>query len=243
MSQQYDTIGAIYEQFKIQATLPILEKFTFFQILGSIEGKTVLDLACGSGFYSRLLKEQGAAKVIGVDISEEMINVAREKEEKNPVGNEYRVFDIAKMPPIGTFELVTAAYLLNYAQNKEILVQMLRNIRHNLADKGRFVTITTHPDFSIHKSNSTKYGFTVFKQEALPNGYYCEAEFLTDSPFTINYFQLNQSVYESAAIEAGFKNFSWHHMEVPPQAIKEYGEDYWQDFWENPLIIALSCEN
>lgn len=243
MSQQYDSIGASYEQFKIQAKLPIVEKFTFFKILGDIQGKAILDLACGSGFYSRLLKEQGAAKVIGVDISEEMVNIARQKEQKNPMGNEYRVFDIAEMPSIGTFELATAVYLLNYAQNKEILVQMLRNIRNNLADKGRFVAITTNPDFSINKSNCTKYGFTVLKQEAISNGYYCEAEFLTDSPFTINYFQLNQSVYESAAIEAGFKNFSWHHMEIPPQAIQEYGEDYWQDFLENLLVIVLSCEN
>ena len=243
MSQQYDNIGAIYEQFKTQATLPMVEKFTFFKVLGNIQGKTILDLACGSGFYSRLLKEQGAAKVTGVDISEEMVNVARQKEQKNPLGNEYRVFDVAKMPPIGIFELATAVYLLNYAQNKETLVQMLRNIRHNLADRGYFLTITTDPDFSIKKSNFTKYGFTVLKQEPFSEGYYCEAEFLSDSPFKINYFQLNQSIYESAAIEAGFKNFSWHYMEIPPQAIKEYGEDYWQDFLENPLMIALSCEN
>lgn len=243
MSKQYDSIGANYENFKTQTTLPIVEKFTFFKVLGNIQGKNILDLACGSGFYSRLLKEEGAAKVIGVDISEEMVNIAREKEKNNPVDNEYQVFDIANMQSIGTFDLATAVYLLNYAANKETLVQMLHNIRHNLAEKGRFVAITTHPDFSINKSNCTKYGFKVLKQEIFSEGYYCEAEFLTDSPFKIDYFQLNQSLYESAAIEAGFKNFSWHHIEVPPASIKEHGEDYWQDFLGNPLMIALSCEN
>ncbi len=243
MSTQYDNIGANYENFKFQATLPIVEKFNFFKVLGNIQGEEILDLACGSGFYSRLLKEEGAKKVIGIDISEEMVNVARSEENNNPLGNEYQVFDVVKMPHIGNFNLATAVYLLNYAQNKQTLTQMLTNIRLNLADKGRFITVTTNPNFSIKKSDCSKYGFQVFKQEVLSEGYYCEAEFLTDSPFKIDYFQLHQSIYESAAEAAGFKNVSWHDMEVPPQVIKEYGEDFWQDFLENPLIIVLSCSN
>lgn len=243
MSEQYDKIGANYENYKAQAKLPIVEKFTFFKLLGNIQGKNILDLACGSGFYSRLLKEEGAAKVIGIDISEEMVNVACSKENKNPLGNEYQVFDVAKMPHLGSFDLATAIYLLNYAQNKETLLQMLSNIRHNLADKGRFITITANPNFSINKSDSSKYGLKVLKQEAFGEGYYCEIEFLTDSPFKINIFQLHQSIYESAIAAAGFKNFSWHNMEIPPQTIKEYGEDYWKEFLENPSMIALSCSN
>lgn len=94
MTEQYDNIGSSYEQFKTKATLPIAEKFTFFKMLGDFQEKTILDLACGTGFYSRLLKEKGAAKVVGVDISQEMVNVARQQEQKSPLGNEYQVFDL-----------------------------------------------------------------------------------------------------------------------------------------------------
>ncbi|MBW4634358.1 MAG: class I SAM-dependent methyltransferase [Iphinoe sp. HA4291-MV1] len=242
MTELYDTIGGVYEQFKTVATLPIAEKFTLFKILGNLQGKTILDLACGTGFYSRLLKEQGAAKVVGVDISEEMVKVARQQELKNPIGNEYQVSDIAKLPKLGSFDLVTAVYLLNYAENKEHLLQMLRNIRSNLASNGRFVAMTVNPDFSWNKSNPTKYGLTVLKQESLSEGFYSEAEFHTNPPFIIKYFGWSQSIYEWAVTEAGFKNFSWHPIEVPKQAIEQYTEDYWQDFLDNCLIIGLSCE-
>lgn len=243
MSTQYDKVGVNYENFKAQGKLPIIEKYTFFKLLGNIQGKHILDLACGSGFYSRLLKQEGAAKLLGIDISTEMVKVARSKENNNPVGNEYQVFDVATMPHLGYFDLATAVYLLNYAQNKETLVQMLINIRRNLTDEGRFISITANPGFFINKSDLSKYGLKILKQEAFSEGYNCEIEFLTDSPFRVNVFQLHQSIYESAVMEAGFKSFSWHNMEIPPEAIKEYGEDYWQDFLENPSMIVLSCSN
>ncbi|MEH2297753.1 MAG: class I SAM-dependent methyltransferase [Nostoc sp.] len=243
MTELYDNIGSTYEQFKTKATLPIAENFTFFKILDKFQGKTILDLACGTGFYSRLLREQGSAKVVGVDISQEMVEVARQDEQKNPLGNEYQVFDIAKLPKLGRFDFVTAIYLLNYAENKEHLLKVFQNIRNNLVENGRLVALTINPDFSVKKSNSTKYGLTVLKQEALSDGYYSEAEFHTEPPFIINYFMWSQSIYEWAVMEAGFKKFAWHPIEIPPKAIEQYTEDYWRDFLENPLIVGLSCEN
>ena len=43
-------------------------------------------LACGCGYYTRRLKQHGVARVIGVDISSEMIRLAREHEQKEPLG-------------------------------------------------------------------------------------------------------------------------------------------------------------
>ena len=242
MEEQYNNIGAIYEQFKTQTTLPIAEKFTFFNLLGNVKGKHILDLACGTGFYTRLLKEQGAAKVIGVDISSEMIEVARQFEAQQPLGIKYYLGDAVQLKQLGSFDLISAVYLLNYAQNPEHLLSMLVSVRNNLEEKGRFVAFTTNPDFQMSRSNLTKYGVTVTKQEPISQGYYCEIEFHTSSPFTISCFGWNRSVYQEAVIEAGLKNFSWHPSEIPSQAIEDYGEDYWQNFSDNNLILALSCE-
>ncbi len=43
-----------------------------------VRGKDVLDIACGSGYGSRMLTESGANRVVGVDISEEAITYCRE---------------------------------------------------------------------------------------------------------------------------------------------------------------------
>src|SRR6266446_8814670 len=84
---QYDHIGSKYDEYARTATLKRAESYTFFRMVGEIAGKRVLDLACGFGFYTKLLKQRGAAQVVGVDISPEMVRLARAKEQEDPTGS------------------------------------------------------------------------------------------------------------------------------------------------------------
>ena len=49
------------------------------KMLPSFSGKRVLDLGCGFGWHSIYAAEHGAASVVGIDISEKMLAVARKK--------------------------------------------------------------------------------------------------------------------------------------------------------------------
>ena len=73
---QYDHIGSKYDEYARTATLKRAESYAFFRMVGPLDGKSVLDLACGFGFYTRLFKQRGATLVMGVDISPEMIRLA-----------------------------------------------------------------------------------------------------------------------------------------------------------------------
>jgi malonyl-CoA O-methyltransferase len=55
-----------------------LEARVVLALLPDVVGLTVLDLGCGSGRYARLLAQRGAARVIGVDQSADMLARARE---------------------------------------------------------------------------------------------------------------------------------------------------------------------
>ena len=55
-----------------------LEERVVLTLLPDVVGLTVLDLGCGSGRYARLLAQRGAARVIGVDQSADMLARARE---------------------------------------------------------------------------------------------------------------------------------------------------------------------
>ncbi|MFI0780983.1 class I SAM-dependent methyltransferase [Streptomyces sp. NPDC021212] len=133
--QQYDEIGEAYEGFK---TLPLArysEVPSFLGMLGPLAGRSVLDLACGTGFYSRSIKRLGAADVLGVDISGEMVAAARDIEERDPLGIRYEVLDAAQLPlPEQAFDAATAVYLLNYADDEETLFRMCRGVHRSLAD-------------------------------------------------------------------------------------------------------------
>jgi toxoflavin synthase len=132
---------------------------------GALDGQRVLDLACGDGFYTRLLKQHGAAQVIGVDISPEMIRLAHQQEQAAPLGITYQVGDAVALPPLSPFDLVTAVYLLPYAASKEQMLGMFRRVYDNLVAGGCFITCTDNPEFTLSKPNCTKYGVTLLRQE------------------------------------------------------------------------------
>ncbi|MGH8430161.1 MAG: class I SAM-dependent methyltransferase, partial [Solimonas sp.] len=47
-------------------------------MLPALEGRHVIDLGCGFGWFCRLAREAGAAHVLGLDVSENMLARARE---------------------------------------------------------------------------------------------------------------------------------------------------------------------
>jgi SAM-dependent methyltransferase len=192
-SAQYDRIGSKYDEYARTATGKRAERYTFFRMVGGLEGKRVLDLACGFGFYTRLLKQRGAAHVLGVDISPEMIRLARQQEQAEPLGITYQVGDAVTLPLLGSFDLVTAVHLLTYATSKDQLVGMCRSVYANLVAGGRFVAYTNNPAFTLTKPNYTKYGITVLRLEPEEDRYACEAEFVTAPPFRVRWYQWHQT--------------------------------------------------
>ena len=70
---QYDTIALDYQE--IAAAVPMREPewYSLHQRRGDLTGLSVLDLACGDGMGTRLLRRWGAGRVVGIDISEQMI--------------------------------------------------------------------------------------------------------------------------------------------------------------------------
>src|SRR5688500_17235102 len=119
MSDAYAAIAEGYKKAKSHPWRQHVEEFTLFQLLGEVAGKVVLDLACGEGFYTRRLKHHGAARVVGVDISERMIALGQAEEMRHPLGVEYVHQDVMEWEPAERFDVVVAAYLLNYAQTAD----------------------------------------------------------------------------------------------------------------------------
>jgi SAM-dependent methyltransferase len=60
----------------------------FLPFLGDLSGRQVLDAGCGEGYNTRILARRGA-RMTGVDISERMIDLAREAERAQPLGIRY----------------------------------------------------------------------------------------------------------------------------------------------------------
>jgi SAM-dependent methyltransferase len=127
MPDQYDAIGELYERVK---SLPVglVEQSTLLAALPDLNGDSVLDVGTGTGFYPRIFKRLGAGRVVGVDSSREMITYARRIEEFEPVGIAYEVHDGGALPKLGEFDIVTAVWLLGYAEGVDALDRMIANL-------------------------------------------------------------------------------------------------------------------
>ena len=87
------------------------------------EGETVLDLGSGAGFDCFLAANKVGknGKVIGVDMTPEMLDKARENARKGKYGNvEFRLGEIENLPvPDGTVDIVISNCVINLSPNKK----------------------------------------------------------------------------------------------------------------------------
>jgi 2-polyprenyl-3-methyl-5-hydroxy-6-metoxy-1,4-benzoquinol methylase len=112
-------------------------------MLPELAGKRVLDLGCGFGWFCRWAREQGAAEVTGIDVSEKMLTRARETA-RDPVVA-YAQGDMETLSLLhGAFDLVYSSLALHYIKDVR---RLFGEIHASLTAGGAFVFSTEHPLF------------------------------------------------------------------------------------------------
>lgn len=146
---QYDRLQSQYDDWR-DGLISRIEKENVRRIISNqISGSRVLDLACGSGFYTYDLMRWGAESVLGLDISTTMIEAARRHPASKEFGSKvsFIVTDVrdAGVLPGAPFDLVIGGWLLNYAPDAKSLGQMFKTIADNLKVGGCFVGTVFKP--------------------------------------------------------------------------------------------------
>jgi len=92
-----------------------------------VKDKTVLDIACGTGFGSKILKEKGAGTVFGVDLSEEAIDFASKKYVGN--GLKFMIGNILKIDfPGNIFDVIISFETIEHIKDGEKALSELRRV-------------------------------------------------------------------------------------------------------------------
>jgi ubiquinone/menaquinone biosynthesis C-methylase UbiE len=239
---EYDQIA---EQYKENTQLEIyrIVLHTMAHWRGDITDRAVLDLACGEGGSTRPLKQAGAASVVGVDISEQMIRLARDAEAKQPLGIEYIVCAAQDLGRIGEFDLVTATLLLHYAHNEDELCAMARAAFNNLRPGGRFVTFNENSGRAVNWSDAERYGFRwTAPVWPLEDGAPMIVTLLAgsrDVTLKIHYFA--RQTYERALTKAGFTTVRWHDLVLPPDIDTGGRREFWAPCMERKPFVVIEC--
>jgi SAM-dependent methyltransferase len=111
------------------------------ELLPSLDGKRVLDLGCGFGYFAKYASEQKAGSVLATDLSEKMLERAR-RENGGP-GIAFRREDLESFElPQEAFDFAYSSLVVHYVTD---LNHFLATVASSLVSGGLFVYTTEHP--------------------------------------------------------------------------------------------------
>lgn len=113
-------------------------------LLPDLNGRTVLDLGCGFGWFCRFARQQGAAQVHGIDVSENMLARAREMTADAAITYGRADLEHLELPPVSV-DVVYSSLALHYIERLDALVAQ---VGRALAVGGRFIFSVEHPIYT-----------------------------------------------------------------------------------------------
>lgn len=116
-----------------------------------VKNKSVLDIACGSGYGSLLLAKSGARQVVGVDISLSVIRFARKKYSHQKV--RYMVSDILKFQSEKKFDVIISFETIEHVKED---LKVLKKIYSLLSNGGIIILSTPNRVITSPKAKTLK---------------------------------------------------------------------------------------
>jgi len=126
------------DSYSLQIERPAIEA-----IVSNLEFQNVLDLGCGTGHYALWFARRGA-QVTGIDLSAEMLSIARAEAAATGLAIELREGDIRKRLPFDdcAFDLIFSATALHYIED---LAELFHEAYRVLRENGNLLISALHP--------------------------------------------------------------------------------------------------
>ena len=126
----------------------LVEQPALRALLPPLAGAWVLDLGCGAGDLTAYCAGQGAAGVLGTDLSEKMLEMARDKNAAPNVEHRRAAMEDLAFPA-GSFDVVVSSFALHYVQDYATLAA---DVARWLRPGGAFVFSVEHPMITANKA-------------------------------------------------------------------------------------------
>ncbi|MFC3676676.1 class I SAM-dependent methyltransferase [Ferrovibrio xuzhouensis] len=110
-------------------------------LLPDMAGRRVVDLGCGFGWFARWARENGAASVLGLDLSDNMLARARADTADSAIRYEQADLDTLVLPP-AAFDLAYSSLAFHYVAD---FPRLVKTVHAALAPGAAFVFSIEHP--------------------------------------------------------------------------------------------------
>lgn len=168
--------------------------------LDPIKNKSILDYGCGSGIFCRFLREKDAI-VTGVDISENMIKVARESQTD---GIEYHQITSGNLDflPENAFDYVVSNFVFCTISTRQEIIKVMNSINRVLKNDGSFIIMNANWD----KSNGQEFiSFKLQYNTSLISGNPVTSVIKTEPPIILKDYYWSKANYFELIAESGFE--------------------------------------
>ncbi|WP_010495504.1 class I SAM-dependent methyltransferase [Paenibacillus elgii] len=238
---KYDDANFFSAYEKMQRSVKGLEAAGEWHVLKSLipdlRNKSVLDLGCGFGWHCRYSREQQASSVIGVDISDKMLQKAREMT-NDPL------ISYIKMPiedivfSDAPFDVVISSLAFHYIKSFEAIC---KKVYACLKPGGVFIFSVEHPIFTSRNEQDWYYDDQGNRLHWAVDDYQSEGArettFLTEN--VIKYHR-TLSTYINDLIDAGFSIRAVKEP-IPSEEMLKSDPDM-QDELRRPMFLIISAE-
>ena len=160
----FDSLVPEYDRFNRISSLG-LDIFWRRELVRAVRGsKYVLDVGTGTGDVAQELAQNNDAHVVGVDFSESMIALAREKLKKSP-NVEFHVAHAEALPfQDELFDGLTSAFVLRNLHHGQLLNASFRQFFRVLKPGGRMV----HLELTQPPKGILNWGHQIYLKSVLP---------------------------------------------------------------------------
>ncbi|MGG8469017.1 class I SAM-dependent DNA methyltransferase [Rahnella sp. PAMC25617] len=203
-------------------------------LLPDMKNARVVDLGCGYGWFCRAAREMGADDVLGLDVSEKMLDKARSMTPDTVIRYERRDLETLTLPE-ASFNLAYSSLTLHYI---DALPAMFRTVYQALEAGGHFVFSAEHPVYTAPSEPGWKLNGQGHKTWPV-EGYQREGQRVTDW-FAEGVIKQHRKLgtYINLLIEAGF--VICHLDEWGPSAKQIAAYPDLAEEAERPMLFLMS---
>jgi 2-polyprenyl-3-methyl-5-hydroxy-6-metoxy-1,4-benzoquinol methylase len=207
------------------ASEPIMPRF--LEVLGDVAGLVTLDACCGEGYLARILAEQGA-KVTGIDIATNLVQLAREKSPEGRIT--YQIADLSQPLPVYEqhFDLIVSHLAMNDVPDYQ---GFLRTLGAVLKPGGRLVFSMNNPYSFVVRGHVTDYFDT---------GKAFSYRGMAEQGVKVHFYQRTLEQYLAACSAAGLQLQRLVDIPTPEGSFKRRYETLIPKGYHFPFFMVLS---
>jgi ubiquinone/menaquinone biosynthesis C-methylase UbiE len=213
------------DPFRVHVTDPAI-----LQALPKRKKVRVLDAGCGEGNLCRKIALQGAS-VWGIDFSPELIEAAQAKEEQFPLGINYQVADMRKLPfPRNSFDAVVSHQSIHELKNPDKALQEFERV---LKPGGHAFILFLHPCFDYSIPNLDLY----FTEQRIQRPHYLVGGRKSPAP----YFYLHRSL-QTWAQSIARAGLTIQEVTEPRPVPSLINDPWWKEHFNRPRFLFITAK-